>query len=195
MGGSARRQIFRYMRPLLLLFLRLFFERKYLEGRHFESGTAGLKWALRAAWSRNILRLGKAYPWPVALGVKISNPENLHFDTNDLNNFQSHGVYFQCYQGSIFLGKGSYIAPNVGIITANHSLVNLDQHAVAKDVRIGERCWIGMNSVILPGVELGPATIVAAGAVVTKSFKAGNVVLVGVPARILKGIGSEQFQQ
>jgi acetyltransferase-like isoleucine patch superfamily enzyme len=40
--------------------------------------------------------------------------------------------------------------------------------------------------VILPGVELGPHTILAAGAVVTKSFKEGNQVLAGVPAQVVK---------
>ena len=45
-----------------------------------------------------------------------------------------------------------------------------------------------MNSVILPGVELGNRTIVAAGTVVTKSFKQGNIVLGGVPAKIIKEI-------
>lgn len=55
-----------------------------------------------------------------------------------------------------------------------------------KDVVIGEKCWIGMNSVILPGINLGGNTIVAAGAVVTKSFPQGNVVLAGVPAKIIK---------
>jgi acetyltransferase-like isoleucine patch superfamily enzyme len=41
----------------------------------------------------------------------------------------------------------------------------------------------------LPGVELGPHTVVAAGAVVTKSFPEGNQLLVGNPARIIKNIG------
>ncbi|EOJ3081127.1 DapH/DapD/GlmU-related protein, partial [Acinetobacter baumannii] len=53
---------------------------------------------------------------------------------------------------------------------------------------IGDKCWIGMNSVILPGVVLGNGTIVAAGAVVTKSFKQGNIVIAGVPAKIIKEI-------
>jgi acetyltransferase-like isoleucine patch superfamily enzyme len=42
-----------------------------------------------------------------------------------------------------------------------------------------------MNAVILPGVDLGPKTIVAAGAVVTMSFPSGNVLIGGIPARIL----------
>ena len=47
-------------------------------------------------------------------------------------------------------------------------------------------CWIGMNSVILPGVVLGDSTIVGAGSVVTKSFVEGRQVIVGSPARVVK---------
>ena len=42
------------------------------------------------------------------------------------------------------------------------------------------------NSVILPEVELGAHTVVAAGTVVNRSFKDGNQVLAGVPARVVK---------
>ncbi|MBO8759626.1 type 8 capsular polysaccharide synthesis protein Cap8J, partial [Staphylococcus aureus] len=57
-----------------------------------------------------------------------------------------------------------------------------------EDVKIGNYSWIGMNSVILPGVELGEHTIVGAGSVVTKSFPEGNVVIGGNPAKIIKKI-------
>lgn len=105
---------------------------------------------------------------------------------DDLNNFQSPGVYFQNFKGKITIGHGSYIAPNVGIITANHKIDNLDEHVDAKDVVIGQKCWLGMNSVILPGVTLLPQTVVAAGSVVTKGFDEGRIVVAGNPAKILK---------
>ena len=47
---------------------------------------------------------------------------------------------------------------------------------------IGNNCFIGARSILLPGVELGPNTIVAAGSIVTKSFD-GDVVIGGCPAR------------
>ena len=50
-----------------------------------------------------------------------------------------------------------------------------------------------MNSVITAGVELGPRTIVAAGAVVTKSFPDGFCVLAGVPAKMIKYLDKEKF--
>lgn len=174
--------------PLVKLFLRIFFDKKYLTGRYFDQSFYGYIFAFKSVWSKNILRLGKPNCFPTALTCQISNDKNIHFHPDDLNNFQSPGTYFQNFKGNIYIGRGTYIAPNVGIITANHNLENLDAHAEGKDVIIGEKCWIGMNSVILPGVELGENTVVAAGAVVTKSFTKGYVVIGGVPAKVIKEI-------
>ncbi|WP_302589697.1 acyltransferase [uncultured Muribaculum sp.] len=123
--------------------------------------------------------------WPVAPYQKVGSPDNIIFHVDDINNFQMPGSYFQAF-GRIVIGKGTYIAQNVGIITANHNLQNLDLQAEAKPVSIGEKCWIGMNSIILPGVELGPHTIVGAGSVVTKSFVDGHCVIAGNPAKVIR---------
>ncbi len=48
-------------------------------------------------------------------------------------------------------------------------------------VRIGDNVWIGMNAVILKGVKIGENSVVAAGAVVTKSV-AANTIVAGNPA-------------
>ena len=55
------------------------------------------------------------------------------------------------------------------------------------DVFLGEGTWLCINSVVLPGVRItGKGVVVAAGAVVTKSFSEDYVVLGGVPAKIVK---------
>lgn len=174
--------------PIAKLLLSLFYDKKYLQGRYFDSSYTGYFWAARSVFQKNILRLGRPMPWPTGLTSYVSNPCNIAFHPDDLNNFQSPGIYFQNFKGVIYLGAGCYIAPNVGIITANHKLNNPDEHEEGKDVRIGKKCWLGMNSVILPGVVLGDHTVVAAGAVVTKSFPQGHVLIGGAPARILKEI-------
>ena len=84
------------------------------------------------------------------------------------------------------IGKGTYIAQNVGIITANHDLMEPDVHQQGKEVILGEKCWIGMNAVILPGVKLGDHTVVGAGSVVTKSFEEGYCVVAGNPGRQIR---------
>jgi hypothetical protein len=172
-------------RPLRLL-LCLFYDKKYLQGRHFEHGFGGFVWAFSAIWQRNFLRLGPPLPFPASSRSTISNGKNVYFHPNDLNNFQSPGIYLQNFKGIIIIGKGSYIGPNVGIITANHNPLDLDKHLQAKNVEIGEDCWIGMNSIILPGVSLGPRCIVAAGSIVTRSFPNGNCIIAGNPAETIK---------
>ena len=101
------------------------------------------------------------------------------------------GRYFQAENARIVIGKGTYIANNSGLITANHDINNLSTHEEAKDIILGEKCWLGLNSVVLPGVVLGDHTIVAAGAVVTKSFPEGHCVIGGVPAKIIKEIDED----
>jgi acetyltransferase-like isoleucine patch superfamily enzyme len=175
-----------YSSPLLNAICALFFDRKYLRGKYFDSSVDGYIWCARAIWQRNILRLALPLPFPAALGVNVSNGRNLEFHPDDLNNFQSRGTYFQNFEGCIKLGRGCCIAPNVGIITSNHDPLDLSKHLPAKSVHLGERCWIGMNSVILPGVSLGPHTIVGAGSIVTKSFTSGHVIIAGNPAKIIR---------
>lgn len=100
----------------------------------------------------------------------VSNCKNIIFDNSSINIFQVPGCYYQCINARIFIGKNVHIGPNCGIITTNHDVFNPDLHVKGEDIIIGDYCWIGMNSVILPGVVLGPHTIVGAGSVVTKSF-------------------------
>ena len=52
------------------------------------------------------------------------------------------------------------------------------------EIRIGDNCFIGAHSIILPGVTLGKEVIVGAGAVVTKSYPDGSIVA-GNPARLI----------
>lgn len=54
-----------------------------------------------------------------------------------------------------------------------------------KGIKIGKNCWIGSKVTVLDGVVVGNNCVIAAGAVLTKSFP-DNAVIGGVPARILK---------
>jgi acetyltransferase-like isoleucine patch superfamily enzyme len=56
--------------------------------------------------------------------------------------------------------------------------------AVAR-VQIGERCWIGMQSLIMKGVTIGDEAIVAAGSVVATDIPP-HVLAGGNPARVIK---------
>jgi len=58
-------------------------------------------------------------------------------------------------------------------------------------VIIRRGAYIGANVTILQGVEIGESSIVGAGAVVTRSVPPSTVVA-GVPARVIKSVGTEQ---
>ena len=51
-------------------------------------------------------------------------------------------------------------------------------------INIHDNCFIGVNTIILPGITIGPNSIVAAGSVVTKDVSP-NTVVAGVPAHIV----------
>ena len=172
---------------LLRAVASLFYDRKYLKGRWFEECLGGWWWVAQSIVAQKILGINRGVPWPTSPFCDVGTPaENIVFDVDNIDNFQSRGCYFQCINARIVIGRGTYIAPNVGIITSNHDPYNLDAHLPGSDVVLGESCWIGMNSVILPGVHLGPHTIVGAGSVITKSFPEGNVIIAGNPAKEIR---------
>lgn len=151
-------------------------------------GSIGWEWLFKCFIWQKIRGVNKHVPWPVSFKISIVAPENIIFHPNDLNNFMTQGNYFQAIDAKLIIGEGTFIAPNVGIITENHDLKDPDKRAGGKDVIIGKKCWIGYNSVILPGVILGDHTVVAAGAIVTKSFCEGFCVIGGNPAKLIKKI-------
>ena len=82
------------------------------------------------------------------------------------------------------------MGPDVVIMATSHGYDRTDlpvrlQGGWEKPISIGNDVWIGTRVIVLPGVNLGDHCIVAAGAVVTKSFPAYSIVG-GVPARLLK---------
>ncbi len=178
-------KIFRILNSVLLLF----YKKEYLTGYYFENKVAGWIWAWKAVPFK-LLGINSLLPFPADNTVRIHKAENIIFDKDDLHIFQTPGTYFNNFSAKIYIGKGVYIAPNVGIITANHDVNDLSSHVKGQDVKIGEGSWIGMNAIILPGTELGKKTIVGAGSVVTKSFPEGNVVIGGNPAKIIKHLDS-----
>lgn len=110
------------------------------------------------------------------------------------------GENFYCNFHNVFLdicpitiGDNCLFGPNVQLYTASHPLEPGKRNSgqeLGKPITIGNNVWIGGSSVVIPGVTLGDNVVVAAGAVVTKSFPA-NVVVGGNPAQIIKTIEEE----
>lgn len=102
--------------------------------------------------------------------------------------------------GNVKIGEECIIAPNVFISSGTHvynlkpelSIREQEKYAIHNNiadkydrpVTIGNDVWIGVNSVILPGVSIGDHCIIGANAVVTKDVESGKIVA-GIPAKII----------
>lgn len=144
----------------------------------------GLNFYIADFFCRKLLRLNGDTPWALHYTSKVISPRNI---TRGINVYpgDSPGNYIEATNG-IFIDDYTNIGPNVGILSANHNLVNNAVNDPAPPIRIGKFCWIGMNAVVLPGIVLGDFTIVGAGAVVTRSFTEGYAVIAGNPAVIVR---------
>lgn len=89
-------------------------------------------------------------------------------------------------RGGIEIDEGTFIGPKVNIVTINHDFNPQNRSTtLCKGVKIGKRVWIGINATICPNVTIGDNSIIAAGAVVTKSVPP-NVIMGGNPAKIIR---------
>ena len=94
-------------------------------------------------------------------------------------------------RGGITLEDGVFIGPDVKLITENHAEEPSLRHNVyGRPILVKRNAWIGAGAVILPGVTVGENAIVAAGAVVSKDVP-DNMIVGGVPARVIRGIKTE----
>jgi len=91
--------------------------------------------------------------------------------------------------GGVHIGSDVLMGPDVKIITRNHLFEDptiriSDQGTVFQAVTIDDDVWIGANVVILPGVNVGKGSVIAAGAIVTKDIMPFTIVG-GVPAKTI----------
>ena len=115
-------------------------------------------------------------------------------------------VIFENENANLVIGKFCSIAEKVCIfLGGNHrtewittypfssipkeefeSFRHITGHPTTKgDVVIGNDVWIGANSVVLPGVQIGNHSVIGAGSIITKNIPPYSVA-VGNPARIVK---------
>jgi len=103
------------------------------------------------------------------------------------------GANIRAAGGEIFIGEGTMLAQDVSLIAANHMINDqsfyIDQQWDDKKVgvNIAKNVWIGAGVIVLPGVCIGENSVIAAGAVVTKSIPS-NELWGGVPASYIKSI-------
>lgn len=119
-------------------------------------------------------------------------------------------VHPLAYVGNnVKIGVGCLIAPHATVTNdvtiGDHVIVNVNASIshdcvigsfatispgvnIAGICHVGEGAFLGIQSALIPSVELGSGAYVAAGAVVTKSFLEHDLIA-GVPARQVKRLG------
>lgn len=100
-------------------------------------------------------------------------------DLHPTAQFSLSAKFDKTFPKGVHVGKHSYVAFESRILCHDRT------RGLYLHTRVGENCFIGGNSLILPGVEIGDNCVVGAGSVVTKSVPPRSVVA-GNPAKVLR---------
>lgn len=154
------------------------FERFILAGLSYINGEAYRKY-----YPRYLQKIGVDIPSDFRDGGQGTIHPSAYFDGSDYS--------------LIRIGKNTTISRDVILLTHDFSIVkglqsigwdtNHKSFKFLKPIHIGENCFIGARTLLLPGTVLGNNVIVGGGAVVHGTFPS-NVVIAGNPAKIISSI-------
>ncbi|AGX43530.1 sugar O-acetyltransferase [Clostridium saccharobutylicum] len=114
---------------------------------------------------------------------------NIEIGENFYSNYNC--IILDC--AKVTIGNNVFLAPNVGIYTAGHPIhyePRNEEYEYAFSISIGNNVWIGGNTVINPGVNVGDNCVIGSGSVITKDIPA-NCIAVGNPCRVIREITDE----
>lgn len=97
--------------------------------------------------------------------------------------------------GSVHLGNSIDVGPDVAFLTGTHRVGNVTRRAGLGyncEIYVGDGCWIGAKSTFVNHVFVGKSSVIAACACVCKDVPE-NVIVGGVPARIIKSLTDERI--
>lgn len=124
----------------------------------------------------------KLDPIGFARSIGVQMGENVHF-------YGMPPGMFSTEPWLITIGNNVYITAGCQFITHDGGTLILRKQVpdleITARITVGNDVYIGVRTVILPGVTIGNRCIIGAGSVVSRSIP-DNSVAVGVPARVIK---------
>lgn len=102
-------------------------------------------------------------------------------------------------KAGITLGNNVVLSSYIILMTDAHdykgsNALPFDQHVISSPILIEDNVWIGISSIILPGVKIGEGAIIGAGAVISKSIPKCAIVA-GNPAKIVGYRDENKYNQ
>lgn len=102
-----------------------------------------------------------------------------------------NGIYMLCEEDcDISIGSDCLISNGVEFRTSDaHSVLDLETRKrvnLPADICIGDKVWIGKEVLVSKGAVISNDSVVGARSLVTNRFVDSNVVIAGVPAKIVK---------
>lgn len=79
----------------------------------------------------------------------------------------------------VYIGEESFVASSATILTHDFC------RGIHAKTTIGKRCFIGVNSLIMPGITIGDNVIIGGGTIVTKNVP-NNCIVAGNPGRVIR---------
>ena len=164
--------------PLRKLIVQLYW--RWYDARDFVAEAIGWLPAhgLRLFLYRHVLRISIGQRTSIHRNCRFYRPSGVSIGNHTTIN---RDVLLDGRMG-IQIGDNVSISEGTAVLTLEHDPNSPLFETRGAAIRIGDRAFVGVRAVLLPGVTIGEGAVVAAGAVVTRDVEAFAIVA-GVPAR------------
>jgi acetyltransferase-like isoleucine patch superfamily enzyme len=116
------------------------------------------------------------------IGVNVEG--RLHIYGADPGMFGSEPWLITLGDNVHIVGGTRFINHDGGVLILRHKYKSLE---ITKQIIVGNNVYIGLNSIIMPGVTIGSNVIIGAGSIVNKDVPSDSV-YAGVPAKYIKSL-------